>query len=117
MSLEDYASYDEDGMLKSVEAKDWSDRADEVLFNKEVMEIIEKAVSELPELYRIDFHLRDVKRFTNQEVPKVLGLSVGTVKSWLHREGVFLRDKLADHFSINGINNLYPTYMDLHLYG
>src|ERR1700758_3589627 len=31
VSLEEYVSYDEDGVLKGVEIKDWSDRPDEVL--------------------------------------------------------------------------------------
>jgi DNA-directed RNA polymerase specialized sigma24 family protein len=48
--------------------KDWSDRPDEVLFSKEVMEIIGKAVNELPVAYRVVFHLRDVEGFTNHEI-------------------------------------------------
>src|ERR1700758_3785573 len=48
VSLEDYVSYDEDGTVKGVEIRDWSDRPDEVLLDKEAMEIIEKAANELP---------------------------------------------------------------------
>ncbi len=35
LSLEDYAPYDQDGVLEGVEAKDWSGRPDEILLNKE----------------------------------------------------------------------------------
>lgn len=49
LSLEDYTSYNEYGALEGVQIKDWSNRPDEVLLSKEAMEIIEKAVSELPE--------------------------------------------------------------------
>src|ERR1700757_2900918 len=75
LSLEDYVSYDEGGMLKGIKIKDWSDRPDEVFFSKQGMEIIEKALNELSEPYRVVFHLRDVEGFSNEEVAKVLGLS------------------------------------------
>jgi RNA polymerase sigma-70 factor, ECF subfamily len=97
VSLENYISYDEDEILKGVEIKDWSDRPDEVLLNKEVMEIIEKAVDELPVPYRAVFHLRDVEGLTDHETAKALGLSVSAVKSRIHRGRLFLRGKLSDY--------------------
>jgi RNA polymerase sigma-70 factor (ECF subfamily) len=139
LSLEDYAPYGQDGVLEGVEAKDWSGRPDEILLNKEAMEIIENAVNELPvylfapsaifltmeiienavnelpELYRIVFHLRDVEGLTNPEVARILGLSLLNVKSRIHRARLFLRDRLSDYFSANGKNNLYPYCLDLHL--
>jgi RNA polymerase sigma-70 factor (ECF subfamily) len=115
VSLENYAPYDEDGVLRGVEVKDWSDIPDEVLLSKEVMEIIEKTVSELPAAYRAVFHLRDVEGLTNADVAKALGISLTAVKSRIHRARLFLRDRLSGHFSMNGKNNLDPSYMDLHL--
>ncbi len=117
VSIEDYVSYKEDGTFKGVEIRDWSDKPDEVLFSKEAMEIIERAVNELPVPYRVVFHLRDVEGLTDYETAKVLGLSVSAVKSRIHRARLFLRDKLSDYFSINVKNNLYASYMDLHLDG
>jgi RNA polymerase sigma-70 factor (ECF subfamily) len=98
LSLEDYVSYDEDGALKGIEIKDWSDRPDEVLLSKEVIEIIEKAVNELPIANRVVFHLRDVEGFSNEEVAKILRLSLPAVKTRIHRARLFLRDKLSDYF-------------------
>jgi RNA polymerase sigma-70 factor (ECF subfamily) len=115
VSLENYAPYGEDGVLRGVEVKDWSDIPDEVLLSKEVMETIEKAVNELPASYRVVFHLRDVEGLTNHEVAKILGLSLPNVKSRIHRTRLFLRNKLSGYFSTNGKNNLYPSCMDLHL--
>jgi RNA polymerase sigma-70 factor, ECF subfamily len=114
-SLEEYISYGEDGVLRGVEIKDWSDRPDEVLQSKEAMEIIEKAVNELPVAYRVIFHLRDVEGLTNHEISKILGLSLPNVKSRIHRARLYLRNKLSDYFPMNGENNLYPSYMNLHL--
>jgi len=116
VSLDNYVSYDEDGTLRGVEIKDWSDRPDEVLLNKEVTEIIEKAVDELPVPYRAVFHLRDVEGLTDYETAKVLGLSLSAVKSRIHRARLSLRDKLSDYLSMNGKNNLQLSYMDLHLH-
>ena len=99
VSLEDYVPYDENGTLMGrIKAKDWIDRPDKALLSEEAMEIIEKAVNELPEPYRVVFHLRDVEGFSNQEVSEVLGLSVPALKSRLHRARLYLRDKLSDYF-------------------
>jgi RNA polymerase sigma-70 factor (ECF subfamily) len=96
ISLEDYVSYNEDGMLKVM--KDWSDRPDDVLLNREVLEIIEKAVNESPLPYRVVFHVRDVEGLTNHEVAEVLGPSITCVATRVHRVRLILRDKLSDYF-------------------
>ncbi|SRR5579884_241457 len=96
MRFEDYISFVEDGTLKVI--KDWSDSPDEALLSKEVMEIIERAVNELPMHYRIVFHLRDVEGLSNVEVVKILGLSLSGAKSRVHRARLFLRNKLSDYF-------------------
>jgi RNA polymerase sigma-70 factor (ECF subfamily) len=98
ISLEEYASYEKDGALKGVEMKDCSDGPDKLLLCKEAMEIIERAVNELPELYRIVIHPKDIEGLSNGEVAGVLGLSVPAVKSRIHRARLFLRDKLSVYF-------------------
>jgi RNA polymerase sigma-70 factor (ECF subfamily) len=98
VSLEDYTSYNEYGVLEGIQMKDWSKLPDEVLLSKEVMEVIEGAVNELPVPYRVVFHLRDVEGLTNPEVAKVLDLHVTAVKSRFRRARLFLRDKLSDYF-------------------
>ena len=98
VSLEEYIPYNDYGMLEGMELKDWSNRPDEVFLNQEGMEIIERAVGELPLAYRVVFHLRDVEGLTNHEVAKALGLSVPAVKSRIIRARLFLRDKLSDYF-------------------
>jgi RNA polymerase sigma-70 factor (ECF subfamily) len=64
------------------------------------------AVNELPMTYRVVFHLRDVEGLTNQEVAKVLGLSLTNVKARIRRARLFLRDKLSDYLSTNGENKV-----------
>jgi RNA polymerase sigma-70 factor (ECF subfamily) len=97
-SLEDYAPYNESGVLEGVQIKDWTDTPDGELLSREAMEIIESAVNELPVTHRVVFHLRDVEGFSNEEVAKALGVSLGAVKSRIHRARLFLRDRLSDYF-------------------
>ena len=99
ISLENYAPYDENGTLMGkIKSKDWSNRPDILIFSNEAMQIIEKAVSELPESYRVVFQLRDVEELSNEEVSEILDLTVPAVKSRVHRARLFLRDKLSDYF-------------------
>ncbi|MFQ5788701.1 MAG: RNA polymerase sigma factor [Thermodesulfobacteriota bacterium] len=100
VSLDNYVPYDENGTLMGkIKAKDWSSRPDIIIFSKEALEIIEKSVNELPESFRIVFHLRDIEGLSNEEISKILDLTVPAVKSRLHRARLFLRDRLSDYFN------------------
>lgn len=100
ISLDEYVPYDEKGTLMGkIRSKDWSSRPDIVIYSKEAMKIIEDAVNELPESFRVVFHLRDIEGLSNEESSRILDISVPAVKSRLHRARLFLRDKLSDYFS------------------
>ena len=98
MNLPDYVSYDQSGRLNGIQNKDWSYESNMALLSMERMEIIENAISELPEYNRVVFLLRDVEGLTNEKVAKVLGISLPAVKSRIRRARLFLRDKLSDYF-------------------
>jgi RNA polymerase sigma-70 factor, ECF subfamily len=55
---------------------------------------IDKAISELPNGYRTVFVLHDVEGFEHEEIARMLGLSVGTSKSQLHKARLKLRTLL-----------------------
>jgi RNA polymerase sigma-70 factor (ECF subfamily) len=57
-------------------------------------EVLNKAIGELPEKYRLAFILRDVQELPYDEVAKVLDVPLGTVKSRVNRARLILRDKL-----------------------
>lgn len=57
---------------------------------------LEEAISELPDIYRLVFILRDVEGFSNQEVAKMLNLTIPAVKSRILRARLFLREKLSN---------------------
>ena len=99
LSLDDYKPYNDYGVLEGVEEKDWSSTPDYQLLSREGTEKIEKAIGELPEDYRIVFHMKDVEGLTSKEIAKILGLSLPAVKSRVLRARLFLRDRLSEYFS------------------
>jgi RNA polymerase sigma-70 factor (ECF subfamily) len=52
---------------------------------------LEKAIAKLAPGYRTVFVLHDIEGFEHEEIAKVLGISVGTSKSQLHRARLNLR--------------------------
>jgi len=99
ISLENYVPYDSKGTLMGrIHHKDWSSRPDIVIYIKEALEILEKAIDELPEVYRVVFYLRDIEGLSNEEVSQVLEISVPAAKSRIHRARLYIRDKVSDYF-------------------
>lgn len=102
ISLDDYKPYNDYGALEGVAEKDWSASPDSRLLSDEGAQMIEKAIGELPEEYRIVFHMKDIEGLTSKEIAKVLRLSLPAVKSRVLRARLFLRDKLSDYFYERG---------------
>ncbi len=55
---------------------------------------LERAVRQLPERARMVFALYDVEGYPQEEIAEMMGTSVGTVKSQLHRARQLLREEL-----------------------
>lgn len=68
--------------------------ADVRVERRELQEILERALGELPEAYRVTFVLREIEGLTYEEIAKSLGCSIGTVKSRLFRGRAKLREIL-----------------------
>jgi RNA polymerase sigma-70 factor (ECF subfamily) len=68
------------------------------LLNRELAQVIEAAIGELPPKYRIVWVLRDKEQFSTQETAEMLSLSQATVKVRLHRARLFLRNQIRDHY-------------------
>jgi RNA polymerase sigma-70 factor, ECF subfamily len=56
---------------------------------------LEKAISELPPGYRTVFVLHDVQGYEHEEISGLLGVSIGTSKSQLHKARMRLRELLT----------------------
>jgi RNA polymerase sigma-70 factor (ECF subfamily) len=55
---------------------------------------LEKAINCLPNGYRVVFLLHDVEGYEHTEISQLLGISVGTAKSQLHKARLKLRQTL-----------------------
>ncbi len=65
------------------------------LDGKERLERLQAAVGSLPAKYRLPFLLKEVEDLSYEEICQVLQISMGTVKSRIHRAKMLLREKLA----------------------
>ena len=74
---------------------DWSEQPDAVLLSKEARTIVDEALARLPADYRAVVLLRDVEELSNEEAAEVLGDSVASVKSRLHRARMALREQVT----------------------
>jgi RNA polymerase sigma-70 factor, ECF subfamily len=99
VSLEDYLpTFKADGHRegdRSLLLADWSATPERELLSGEAREIMEEGLALLPEHYRAILVLRDVEELSNEEVAEVLGESIASVKSRLHRARMALREVLT----------------------
>jgi len=81
------------------EIPDWSTNPEAEVHNKEIRNVLSKALSSLPDDYRAVLVLRDIQGLSNEEVSEILKLSVPAVKSRLHRARLFLRGQVSKYFA------------------
>lgn len=74
---------------------DWSSMPDEALLSREGRDVIRAAVEHLPPHYRAVLILRDVEELSSEQVAEIIGESVASVKSRLHRARMALRELLT----------------------
>jgi RNA polymerase sigma-70 factor, ECF subfamily len=90
-------SFLEDGS-HGVPVRKWSIPPDQAALDRETHTVIEKAITQLPEIYRDVYVLADVEGLANSEIAALLELSVAAVKSRLHRARLLMRNTLAPYF-------------------
>lgn len=77
---------------------DWSQDPSLNIQNKEVRNIINKAISKLSEIYRAVFVLRDIEQLSIRDTSKILDITEENVKIRLRRARLFLRDNISEQF-------------------
>jgi RNA polymerase sigma-70 factor, ECF subfamily len=103
------AGSDEDGHVSPALLRDWREVPSEALERKEVRQMIQLAVADLPEIYREIFLLRDVEELSVNESAEALGISVASVKVRLHRARMMLQNKLAPQLKqVNSKRRWFP---------
>ncbi|MGB9603000.1 MAG: sigma-70 family RNA polymerase sigma factor [Limisphaerales bacterium] len=78
---------------------DWKESPSDIVNRNETRRLIEQALSELEEPYRLTFILRDVEGLSIKETAEVLGISEANVKVKLLRARLQLREKLTRLFA------------------
>ena len=69
---------------------------------------IQEAIAELPEKYRTVFVLSAVQQMSYQQISGIVGRSLSSVKSDIHRARLQVRDKIKDYLGDNyGMSGLY----------
>jgi RNA polymerase sigma-70 factor, ECF subfamily len=73
----------------------------------EVRRLLEQAVDQLPEHFRVVFMLRDIEEMSVEETASHLGLRTETVKTRLHRARRLLRQSL-DRTLSSAVSDVFP---------
>ena len=85
----------EDGDSWPKDFADWRPIPSELLEQKEIRQVVQEAINALRPDYREVLVLRDIQHLSIQETTRILGISVASVKTRLHRARLLLRDSLA----------------------
>jgi RNA polymerase sigma-70 factor (ECF subfamily) len=86
---------DEQGNYTPRDFADWREIPSETLERKEVRQKLAEALSELGQIYREVFVLRDMQHLSIEETANALGISTASVKTRLLRARLMLRELLA----------------------
>jgi RNA polymerase sigma-70 factor (ECF subfamily) len=86
---------EEGGHMSPAVLRDWREVPSEALERKEVRQMLQKAITNLPEKYREVFLLRDVEELNVVETAAALSITVGNVKVRLHRARMMLQKQLT----------------------
>ena len=88
-------STDEQGHTSPALLRDWREIPSEALERQEVRSLLQRAITDLPLIYREIFLLRDIEELTVNESAEALGISVASVKVRLHRARMMLQKTLV----------------------
>jgi len=92
-SLDD--TTEDGGPVSPAILRDWREVPSEALERKEIRQMLQEAITGLPEKYREVFILRDVEELNVFETAAALRITVGNVKVRLHRARLMLQKQLS----------------------
>jgi RNA polymerase sigma-70 factor (ECF subfamily) len=84
-----------DEITPAMHISDKTPAPDHLAEMSDIMNIIKKAVSELPEKQKLTFHLREIEGMSYKEICEVLNISIDEVKVNLHRARKKLRKNIT----------------------
>lgn len=96
LSLEELGPNRMDGS-QHIEIADWSNLPDSEMFRIELRENLNRAITDLPEIYRAVLLLRDVEGLSTADTAEVLGENEAVIKQRLHRARLAVRASLDSY--------------------
>ena len=101
LSLDEFIPpMDHRGGERKLEIADWSALPDAQVLRSELRNVLQEAISELPEIYKSVLLLRDVEELSTEEAAQVLDVSEDVVKTRLHRARLAVRQKLDQYLKV-----------------
>lgn len=82
-------------MEQEVQLPDLRQCPEKTFDQKEKSELLQGAIDSLSHKYKLPFILKEVQGLSYEEVSQVMNISLGTVKSRIHRAKMLLREQLA----------------------
>ena len=77
------------------------------IMSKELQDVVQRVIDSLPEKYREVFVLSAVHKLSYQEISEIVGRSLGSVKSGIHRARLKVRDRvkayLGEDYGMSGL--------------
>ena len=89
-----------------------SDNNEKITMNKELGRVIEKAIHEIPEDYRIVFTLRELNGLSVAETAEAVAITESNVKVRLNRAKTMLRSEIEKMYSPEEIFEFNLVYCD-----
>ncbi|MCW5978304.1 MAG: sigma-70 family RNA polymerase sigma factor [Bryobacteraceae bacterium] len=86
------------GGERRMEIADWSNLPEAQAIGAQLRGILDRAIQQLPEIYRAVILLRDVEELSTEETAEILEVSEDTVKTRLHRARLAVRRSLDQYF-------------------
>lgn len=83
---------------RDVPLGEWTEPVGAGIERAETRQLVGECIRQLPESYRIVLTMRDLEEIDTAETAQLLGVSVGVVKTRLHRARQALRTLLDPHF-------------------
>jgi RNA polymerase sigma-70 factor (ECF subfamily) len=77
---------------------EWRENPEDLAVRAELKDILDRAIAELDDKYRVVFVLRDIEEFSTEETAAALGLTESNVKVRLLRARLQLRERLTREF-------------------
>ncbi|NIO06985.1 MAG: sigma-70 family RNA polymerase sigma factor [Deltaproteobacteria bacterium] len=92
------SQFTEEGAFRH-ELVDWELSPENTVLRHEALTLLSNTIKDLPETYQEVYVLAEIEGLPHQQIATTLDVSVGVVKTRLHRARLFLRKVLDDYFT------------------